>query len=73
MLAALLGIFSGPVSAWSLADFLIAILMIAGAIAITFIILRVMQVQIPPWVIQIFWIVVAVCVGIFAIRFILSM
>ena len=60
------------VSTWGFGDFLIAIIVVAGCIAITYIALRVFGVEIPQWVAQIFWVVIAVCVAVFAIRFILG-
>jgi len=59
--------------AWSLGDFLIAVILVAGAIAVTLIILRVMEVQIPSWIFKIVLIVLAVLVGVFAVRLILSL
>jgi hypothetical protein len=47
---------------------LILVIVIAACIAITYIALRVFGITIPPWAVQIFWIVVVACVAIFAIR-----
>jgi hypothetical protein len=69
----LLALFSGPIATWGLVDFIIAIIIIAGAVGILLVVLGVAGVQIPPWVVKIFWIVVACAVGIFAIRLLASM
>ncbi len=69
----MLALFSGPIATWSLVDFIIAIIIIAGCVGILYVFLGVAGVQIPPWVIRVFWIVVACVVCIFAIRLIASM
>ena len=48
-------------------------LVVGAIIAIVFIALRQMGVSIPPFVIQIFWVVVVLLVAIFAIRLVMSM
>jgi hypothetical protein len=58
---------------WGLVDIIIAIIIIAAAIGIMYVALRVFGVAIPPWVVQIFWIVVVAFVAIFAIRLLFSM
>lgn len=60
------------VGAWGWGEFLIAVIVIAAVIAIVSIILRVLGITIPAWIVQIFWIVFAVFVGVFAIRLLLS-
>ncbi len=60
-------------SAWSIGDWLIAILILAGIIAVAYVVLGVLEVKIPDWAVKIFWIVLAVAVGIIAIRFILTL
>ncbi len=62
-----------PVGTWGIGDFLIAIVVIAAAVGITYIALRVFGVTIPGWLVQIFWICIAAVVAIFAIRFVLSL
>ena len=57
----------------SFPDVLIYIIIIGACIAITYIALRQFGVVIPAFVIQIFWIVVAVVMAILAIRFIMSL
>ncbi len=61
------------VSAWSLVDFLCLILVLAGCVGITIIVLRVAGIAVPSWVWQILLIVGAVFLGIVAIRFLTSM
>ncbi len=48
------------------------IILIAAIAAIVFVALRQMGVAIPPWVIQIFWILVVAVVCIAAIKFLMS-
>lgn len=59
--------------AWSIGDIVIAIVIIAAVVAVMYIALRQFGVAIPPWVIQIFWVVVVAVVAILAIRFLLSL
>lgn len=65
MLLAILG--------YSIVEIAIAIIIIAGVIAVVYLILGALGIQIPPIAIKLFWIVFAVCAGIFAIRLIASM
>jgi len=59
---------------WSITDWLIALIVIGGCVGIVFILFRyVFQIEIPAWVVMIFWIVVACIIGIGAIRLIASM
>ncbi len=48
------------------------IILIAAIAAIVFVALRQMGVAIPPWVVQIFWILVVAVVCIASIKFLLS-
>ncbi len=61
------------VPGWSLIEVVVAIIIIAAVIAVMYIALRQFGVGIPPWVIQIFWVVVVAFVAIFAIRLLMSM
>lgn len=63
-------LFNGPMHAWGFVDFLIFIVIVAACIALMYVALRQFGVQIPPWVMQVFWIVVVAVVVIFAIRFV---
>lgn len=56
----------------SIGEMLIWVVVIAACIALTYVALRKFNVQIPDWVIQVFWIVVVALVVIFAIRLVLS-
>jgi hypothetical protein len=67
------GMQGGWGSGWSLMQIIITIIVIAACIGIMFVALRQFGVQIPPFVVTIFWIVVAAFVAIFAIRLIMSM
>ena len=58
---------------WSFVDIVVAIVIVAACIGIMYVALRVFGVTIPPWVIQIFWIVVVAVVAILAIRFVASL
>jgi hypothetical protein len=46
------------------------VVIVAAIAAIVFLACKVMQVAIPGWVIQLFWILVAAVICIFAIRFV---
>lgn len=51
-------------------DFLIWLLVVVGAVVIVGIILKQLGVVIPQWVINIFWVVLAICVGVLALKII---
>lgn len=57
---------------WGIIDIAIAIVVIAGVVALVYVACRQLGVEIPAWVIQVFWIVVVVLVVVFAIRLIAS-
>lgn len=57
----------------SLGDILVAIVVIAACCALVWLALRQLDVQIPPWLVQVFWIVVVAIVVIGAIRLVLSL
>jgi hypothetical protein len=56
----------------SLIQLIITAIVLAGVIGIAIIAIRAAGLNIPPWVIQIFWIVVIVVVAVFAIRFLMG-
>lgn len=56
----------------SIGELLIWVVVIAACIALTYVALKKLNVQIPDWIIQVFWIVVVALVVIFAIRLVLS-
>ena len=58
---------------WSIVDIAIAIVVIAAVIALVFVALRQFGVSIPPWVVTVFWIIVAAFVIIFAIKLVAGM
>ncbi len=58
---------------YSLINILVFIIVIAAAIAITYVILGQMGVAIPEWVVRIFWILVLAFVGIAALVFLFRM
>lgn len=57
---------------WSIANLIVALIVIAAAIGILFVVLRVAGIAIPAWAVQIFWIVLVAFVAIFAIRLLFS-
>lgn len=69
----LLAQWNHNVSEWGIGQILIAVLLIAGAIAITYIVLNKLNMKPPDFVVSIFWVVIAVAVGILAIKFLLSL
>lgn len=58
---------------YSFGQIAIAIVVIAAVIGLLLVACRQFGVSIPDWLVQVFWIVVAACVIIFAIRLVLSM
>ncbi len=60
-------------ASWSIADIAIAVIVIAAIVAIVFIALRQYGVSIPPWIVQVFWVLIAAFVCIFAIRLLMTM
>jgi hypothetical protein len=70
----LLAQVAGGVGAgWTLGSILIAIIVLAACVGIVFVAVHAFGLNIPPWVIQIFWICVVAFVAIIAIRFVLSL
>ncbi len=61
------------VRTWGIGELLIFVIVIAACIGIAAIAVKASGINIPAWVIQIFWIVLVVVVAIFAIRFLLSL
>lgn len=59
--------------AMSFGEILVLIIVVAACIGILYVALRAFGVGIPPWVVQIFWIVVVAFVAILAIRFVLTL
>lgn len=60
--------FAAALGGWA-----IILIIVAGIIGIAFIVARAAGLTIPPMVVQILWVVFAVCVGVVAIKFILSL
>lgn len=58
--------------AWTLEGILIAVVVIAAAVGIVLVAIRVFGIEIPSWVVHIFWIVVVAFVAIVAIRLVFS-
>ena len=57
------------IGGYSLLQFLVLIIVVAAACAIVFVVLRAMGVAIPPWIVQIGWILLACALGIVALKF----
>ncbi len=62
-----------PLAGWSFVQIIIAIIVIAGAVAILFLVFRKLGITIPDFVVQIFWIVVLIVIAVVAIKFIASL
>ncbi len=73
LILAILALFNGPYTSWGIGEWICLAIAVAGGIGILIIVLRVMEVEIPPWAWKIFWIVVLCLVAIFAVRLIFSM
>lgn len=58
--------------AGDISQLVISIIVIAAVIGIGLIVVRQSGIAIPPWIVQIFWIVLLACVAIYAIRFLLG-
>ncbi len=61
------------VAGYTFGEIAIAIIIIAAVVAVVYIALRQFGVAIPPWVIQIFWVMCVAVVAILAVRFLLSL
>lgn len=59
-------------STMSVAQWAILIIVVAGIIAIVVAILRQLNVAIPPFIVTILWILLAVIIGVLAIKFLVS-
>lgn len=57
----------------SIVSWIIIAMVIAGIVGIAIIVARAAGISIPPWVIQIFWICLAVVVGVVAIKFLIGL
>jgi hypothetical protein len=72
-MSSLFAIWQGAIGTWGVADYAIAIVIIAGIIAALFIGLRQLGIAIPGWLVQVFWVLVVVFVIVAAIRILASM
>jgi membrane protein DedA with SNARE-associated domain len=61
------------VRAWSLGEFLIAVVVIAACVALVWVALTKFGITFPDWVVQVFWIVIVAFVVILAIHVVLSL
>ncbi len=61
------------VGGWSITEIIVTVIIIAAVIGVMYIALNQFGIKIPPWAVQIFWIVVVAFVAIFAIRLLMTM
>lgn len=58
---------------FTLVHFLVILIIVAAVCAVVYVILKAMGIAIPPWVLQVFAIILAAAVGIIAIKLLLSL
>ncbi len=63
----------GPFFGWTFPEFLIAVVIVAAVVAVVFAALREFGIEIPPFVVRVFWIVCCAVLAVFAIRLLLSL
>ncbi len=74
MLMGMLPMFGMMVWGYDIAHVVIAAIVICGAIAIGYIIITEgMGIAVPPWVKKVLWIIIAVIIGVVAIKIIIEM
>ncbi len=61
------------VFAGNVGHLLIVALVVAGVIGIALVVARQAGITVPPWLVQVLWIVLAVVVGVVAIRFLMGL
>lgn len=66
-------VVAGPRGGWGIGEIVIAVIVIAAVVGVMYVALQQFGVSIPPFVVKIFWIVIAAIVAILAIRFILTL
>lgn len=64
---------AGAAAGFTIVHWLIIALIVAGCIGIAFVVMRQAGIVVPPFIITIFWIVLAVFVGVIAIKFLVSL
>lgn len=57
---------------YSIPQLAITLIIVCAVVGIAFVVIRQTGVQVPSWVVTIFWILVAAVVGIWAIRFLVG-
>jgi hypothetical protein len=63
-----------PIALWGIEEWLIGLLIFGGVVAVFYLIwTQALGYTIPPWLPRVLWVLVAVVVGIFAIRFLLAL
>lgn len=63
----------GGAAGMTIVQWLIIALIVAGCIGIAFVVMKQAGITVPPFIITIFWIVLAVFVGVIAIKFLVSL
>lgn len=59
---------------WGIIDFIILLIILAAVVAVAVVVIRYgFGINIPPWVVKVFWIVVAAVVAIVAIRVLVAL
>lgn len=61
------------IGAWGIAQWAIAIIVLAGVVGIVIVVTQQMGVQIPPFIIKVLWILLAVVIGVVAVKFLITM
>lgn len=61
------------VATWGIAQWAMALVILIGVVAIAIVAIRAMGVTIPPFIVTILWILLAVIIGVAAIKFLITM
>lgn len=69
----LFALWAGPIGTWGFADYAVALVILAGIVAAVAIGVKALGLQVPTWVVQLFWVVVIVFCVVAVIRLLASM
>lgn len=61
------------IAGYSIVHIALAIIVIAGIIGIVFVVTRQMGITIPPFIVNVLWIILAVVIGVVAVKFIATL
>ena len=61
------------IGSYSIAQLVVAAIVIISVVGILLVVLKANSIQIPQWVVHIFWIVILAAVAIFAVKLIMGM